>query len=1073
MIASSTLFIEESIRKVQKCNIPTLSEHSSRSRTLVYVRHDCNRAASLHRIHFLSLYSFNSTRARRRGFREPQVGHEMNRGTAVPYSDPLAFSPWSSGSLLFEKKEEEPSLSDVLSPSDSSRPTDIHGGYYGNTAINNNAPERSPDVAGENERQHHQRKPEYKPTVLQSSFLLLLLAILLTTAALLSYGLKVLPSSSSSSSSQGKSSKVDRAAAIDVPTVAASPEINAPRGTTVAVINLTSTTSTPLPSTTTTATPIKESSPPASDLGSVGSKTVVVTLDSSSEPHHTMTTGNFGSAGSKTVVVEATSTASTSLKYGKGPGNFGSVGSKTVVAEATMATSYTSMTTQYTAPTTSSGGVNSMTVLVTGVPSTTSPTTSLTTSLTTSPIALGNVLSNPSPTVTAEGTTTGDTSGNVSPTRSNVDLDSYISETIGFSTEVTVIVTTVTSGGSASILTTSSTLVVLNPATIITSVTLTNSAGTPTATLPTTETITPSLLAATNSAGTPIGIITPFLITETNSAGKPTATVAAIQPSQNPDPNVGGVTYEAGYISEAEYFAGMFLPTTIASIIALVVRILHTNVKLFQPWHALAVAGESGVLGRDSLCLHATRGGWRSVIRGLPNLSSSLLLPGSGNTNTVVVTLTSLLLSLAAVLVSLSSETISIGTRGEGCSSGGQTAANCLYVLSTSKTASRAGLALLGVMTVVAIVLFGLLSRWRLGVFSNPWSTCTLASLSLDQKVRRLVARGGKMGEGQQMGGIPSRVAFDDSLIRERRFRMGFFYNSTGVMEYGIMTADHDNQWEIIANTTPKVRDPYEKREKRRRPGPIRSYGPFFVLSVVGRLVHLIPICGVLILVLYYGNTGGDTAFEHFIDSDSFGLRFLFTSFGVIISYFWSLFSSAVAVMVPYQLLSQRPQAATRSVLLSHPTNCFSAIWYALRTRHLFLGAVGLASLLSEFLGLFLSTVPYQVAETLLVSQLSIWMSVTILSYMVLLVLGSFCMRWPHMPVDPRSIVGAMYYVCRSPIMHQFTGLGLSVLDKKERDERVTMLGLEYGFGEMGTAKSKGSDSRVGVQVFRNAAVMT
>lgn len=38
------------------------------------------------------------------------------------------------------------------------------------------------------------------------------------------------------------------------------------------------------------------------------------------------------------------------------------------------------------------------------------------------------------------------------------------------------------------------------------------------------------------------------------------------------------------------------------------------------------------------------------------------------------------------------------------------------------------------------------------------------------------------------------------------------------------------------------------------------------------------------------------------------------------------------------------------------------------------------------------------------------WLAVTILSTMILVLLGSFLVKWPELPIDPSTIAGAMYY---------------------------------------------------------------
>jgi hypothetical protein len=166
--------------------------------------------------------------------------------------------------------------------------------------------------------------------------------------------------------------------------------------------------------------------------------------------------------------------------------------------------------------------------------------------------------------------------------------------------------------------------------------------------------------------------------------------------------------------------------------------------------------------------------------------------------------------------------------------------------------------------------------------------------------------------------------------------------------------------------------------------------------------------------------------------------------------------------MTPYQVLAERPREASQSILLAPPTNAFSGLWHAVRTRRLFLGVVSLASILSQFLSIFLSNIPFQVVQTFLVYQLSIWTSVGIISSMFLILLASFFVKWPDIPVEPGTIAGAMYYVCSTSAAD--LSEGLSTLSKKERDRAVTDMALLY---ELGETMSATGDSRIGLNVLQ------
>lgn len=66
------------------------------------------------------------------------------------------------------------------------------------------------------------------------------------------------------------------------------------------------------------------------------------------------------------------------------------------------------------------------------------------------------------------------------------------------------------------------------------------------------------------------------------------------------------------------------------------------------------------------------------------------------------------------------------------------------------------------------------------------------------------------------------------------------------------------------------------------------------------------------------------------------------------------------------------------------------------------------------------------------------------------------------MPVDQSTISGAIYYICNLTLFEKLEGF--STLEKKERDRRVSELGLFYEFGEMeGVSGSR----RIGDDIFQ------
>jgi len=106
-----------------------------------------------------------------------------------------------------------------------------------------------------------------------------------------------------------------------------------------------------------------------------------------------------------------------------------------------------------------------------------------------------------------------------------------------------------------------------------------------------------------------------------------------------------------------------------------------------------------------------------------------------------------------------------------------------------------------------------------------------------------------------------------------------------------------------------------------------------------------------------------------------------------------------------------------------------------------------MTSIVAEFMPILLNNVPFRLTQTYTTHRVCTWLAVAVLCVMWLVVVTSFFVSWPHMPVDPSTIAGAMYYVCDSKMLASFEAL--SVLPKHERDQKVREAGAKFRFGQM------------------------
>ncbi|KAI0458226.1 hypothetical protein F5B21DRAFT_512072 [Xylaria acuta] len=286
------------------------------------------------------------------------------------------------------------------------------------------------------------------------------------------------------------------------------------------------------------------------------------------------------------------------------------------------------------------------------------------------------------------------------------------------------------------------------------------------------------------------------------------------------------------------------------------------------------------------------------------------------------------------------------------------TAKNCAWVLSASPHVSGASIVILALMAFTLVLLLGTLRK----------CICTLASLSLSKEVQQLVV-------GTE---TPLRNQRRDLLTQN--FELRQFQLTTRKTEYGIVTLDEPNEVQVV----PPANKPKTGASSKRQP----STKPF-TLGYLRKLFLLFMARGVLVLVLYYSQTLSDTAFKRFINSNSFGVRFLITSLGIVICFLWS------------------------SLLILLASRLQSAFW----------------------------------------PLISIWISVGILSFTIIVIVTSFFIKWPYITAHPRSIAGAIYYISDSPMLERFDGL--SILKRKERDQRVMKLDLLVRMG-INTSDRKG-----------------
>ena len=343
-----------------------------------------------------------------------------------------------------------------------------------------------------------------------------------------------------------------------------------------------------------------------------------------------------------------------------------------------------------------------------------------------------------------------------------------------------------------------------------------------------------------------------------NDAPTVTVTRDPVETTSSPEDHSARVYY----ISNTDYFLGFFLPAVVCVVLIFPIRMIETSAKRFQPFHELthpagASAARSLVLRTDGV--YGVVASIHSLLRGQ------------------ALTLLTTALSISSVLlVPTSVEAVSLKVHGR-CSKVNFN--GCAMTLAVFLVPARVTMGILALMALLLVFTLLVLRGWRSGVAANPWSIAGIAVLSTNPEVRSLFA--------SLPTGIVSGVGHKQlrHVLGDGMFKLGYFFNHHGQPQYGFMIHGGSRRRRLLEEEVG-----IEGRAAGPEEGKAYRALPFPMLSATGRVLFLLLLSGLLALILYYRNTGGDTPFERFMDTQSFGVRFLFTGLGVTINLVWSSF---------------------------------------------------------------------------------------------------------------------------------------------------------------------------------------
>jgi hypothetical protein len=564
-------------------------------------------------------------------------------------------------------------------------------------------------------------------------------------------------------------------------------------------------------------------------------------------------------------------------------------------------------------------------------------------------------------------------------------------------------------------------------------------------------------------------------ITLTNSLGVPTATVTGRPVAPKSDNNFfyAPDSDKLYIVSNSVYWLVLYMPVVLALFCAIFSEMISNNLRELLPFNAMT--RPDGATAEESLLMP------KGVISGAVN-SFQLLF----RFKQPVSLLSDLLVVCSAIVTTLSTEAIGLRLGGNCLP---DNANGCYVGLAVFLPPTRAVQALLIASLLCLLVTAFILWRWDSGVAAPPGSLMATGSLMQNSRVLELFR--GIRPEGGVSKNISDRSVVGS--LQGQRFKLQHYHTpSQRILLYGmvakgpratstegLLTDEKTKTW--VHKTLTKA-STFTKMTKRpswaTTPGILdwstyRRRTTDKVLDVCG----LVYLAGLIILIIYYNVTvNPDTSFERFINDQDSGVRVLFTAFGILLSFFWDYYYArklfhlstvgsnahpilGVALMEPYRQLWRRPQTTVKSIAVAPPTTVFVGIWQALARREVFTSCVALANIISKLTPPLLSNVPFSPVQTWLFHQVATWTATGCLGFLILVLgYGALFVKYPHMPIDPGTVAGKMYYLCDSDILYDFQGF--SGLEVKECLTRLDP-DWKYTFGKM-TGVS--GEQRIGVQ---------
>jgi hypothetical protein len=462
-------------------------------------------------------------------------------------------------------------------------------------------------------------------------------------------------------------------------------------------------------------------------------------------------------------------------------------------------------------------------------------------------------------------------------------------------------------------------------------------------------------------------------------------------------------------------FVGGYLPVLTAIIFRLFWTSIYNKVKLIEPFTRLARA--EGAIAAETLHTYYLS----------TNLTPDPII--SFFRGHWLIFWASLVYSVTAVLPALSTEAIFLDTNYQ-CANPDLTSENPCWLpkLSVDPIVIRWLQGLLAYIAIMTLAIMVMLLRSKTGLSQDPSSIAAIAALTHHPDVLEDFRCFGDEIELKEM-----RLQ-----LGERRYKLDDYRRSDGTWRYGIVPIDSPINYHWSDKQYSEKHSGLSTGAKRRR-----NFDLFY------DTLFLFFLLGVESILVAYFKASGNTGFNNFFNSNTFGPHFFMAAMATIISLNWKRLERDVHTLTPYYRLSRSPAPAQSTILLRKRSLPYTAFFAMIYHRHFLAAGLAFTAILADILIVSLAGVPYSPGQIWLELLICSYTSMAILGIMVLSIIALLVWRRksPDLPRAPDTLLGVISYIADSKMLDDFEGT--EVLKDKDIENRINGLGKRYGYGCM------------------------